>query len=72
MLDSIAAAELLQWQALYHESPWGSDSDDWRTALVMSAFNGEPPDRNKPQWGEPSGPTMVEISFDQACIAFQR
>lgn len=72
MLESVSARELFLWKALWRRSPWSSEAEDWRAGTIMSAFNGESPDKNRPKWGDSAAPRFIELSFDQACHAFRR
>ncbi|QEL18529.1 hypothetical protein PX52LOC_05556 [Limnoglobus roseus] len=72
MLQGMTARELLQWEALWNHSPWGPIAADWRLGILMSSWNGQAPDQNRPKWGREAGHRVVQLTFDQACQAFSR
>jgi hypothetical protein len=38
LLDSLDAAELVQWFAYYDIDPWTENRDDWRMGMMASVF----------------------------------
>jgi hypothetical protein len=71
LLDTLNARHLQQYQRLYEETAFGAEGDNWRTAMLMSAMNGNSPAENLPKWElSSSREELFDLGFANVCRIF--
>jgi hypothetical protein len=72
LLDTISARHLEQYRRLYAETAFGCEGDNWRTAMVMSAMNGQSPQENLPKWEMGNDrEEFIDLGFANVCKIFK-
>ena len=75
LLDTLDAAELHDWMAVYSSDPWGEDRADLRAGIIAATIawgngaKGAKPADFMPSFGEPPEP---EVKSDEQLLAMAK